>query len=40
MQRALSRSTLCVIPGAGHLSSLERPDAFSLALGDFLRSAL
>ena len=40
MQRALPRSTLCVIPGAGHLSSLERPDAFSLALEDFLRSAL
>jgi len=40
MQRALTRSTLCVIPGAGHLSSLEQPEAFSRALEDFLRSAL
>ena len=40
MQRALPRSTLCVIPGAGHLSSLEQPKAFGLALEDFLRSAL
>lgn len=40
MQRALSRSTLSVIPGAGHLSSLEQPAAFSLAIEDFLRSAL
>jgi pimeloyl-ACP methyl ester carboxylesterase len=40
MQRAMPRSRLCVIPGAGHLSSLEQPDAFSLALEDFLRSAL
>jgi pimeloyl-ACP methyl ester carboxylesterase len=40
MQRVLPRSTLCVIPGAGHLSSVEQPEAFSLALEDFLRSAL
>jgi pimeloyl-ACP methyl ester carboxylesterase len=40
MQRALPRSTLCVIPDAGHLSSLEQPEAFTLALEDFLRSAL
>lgn len=40
MQRALPRSTLCVIPGAGHLSSLEAPEAFSRAVEDFLRSAL
>ena len=40
MQRAIPRSTLCVIPGAGHLSSLEQPDAFSRALGDFLLARL
>ena len=36
MQRAIPRSTLCVIPGAGHLSSLEQPELFSRALSDFL----
>lgn len=36
MQRAIPRSTLSVIPGAGHLSSLEQPEVFSRALGDFL----
>jgi pimeloyl-ACP methyl ester carboxylesterase len=36
MQRAIGRSTLCVIPGAGHLSALEQPEAFSRALRDFL----
>jgi len=40
MQRAIRRSTLSVIPGAGHLSSLERPDIFSRGLGDFLRAVL
>jgi len=40
MQRAIPRSTLCVIPGAGHLSSLEQPDVFSRALADFLVSPL
>lgn len=40
MQRALPRSALAVIPGAGHLSSVEQPEAFSLAIEDFLRSAL
>ena len=36
MQAAIPQSTLCVIPDAGHLSSLEQPDAFSRALADFL----
>lgn len=36
MQRVIGRSTLCVIPGAGHLSALEQPEAFSRALADFL----
>jgi pimeloyl-ACP methyl ester carboxylesterase len=40
MQRALSRSRITVIGGAGHMSNLEQPDAFSRALEDFLRSAL
>jgi pimeloyl-ACP methyl ester carboxylesterase len=40
MQRAIPRSALVVIPGAGHLSSLERPDQFSRALGDFLLARL
>lgn len=40
MQRAIPRSTLCVIPGAAHLSSLEQPELFSRALGDFLLARL
>jgi pimeloyl-ACP methyl ester carboxylesterase len=40
MQNAIPRSTLTVIPGAGHLSNLERPDIFSRALGDFLAGHL
>lgn len=36
MQRAIPGSDLVVIPGAGHLSSLERPDAFNAALAPFL----
>ena len=39
MQQAITRSTLCVIPDAGHLSNLEQPDVFSRALGDFLLAA-
>ena len=40
MQRAIARSTLVVLPGAGHLANLEQPEAFSRALADFLASAL
>jgi pimeloyl-ACP methyl ester carboxylesterase len=40
MRRVIQRSTLSVIPGAGHLSNLEQPEAFSRALGDFLLSHL
>ena len=36
MQRAIAGSELAVIPSAGHLSSLERPDAFNDALAGFL----
>ena len=40
MQNAIPRSTLTVIPGAGHLSNLERPDIFSRGLSDFLAGHL
>jgi 3-oxoadipate enol-lactonase len=40
MQRAIARSALCVIPGAGHLSNLEQPAAFSRGLADFLLARL
>jgi pimeloyl-ACP methyl ester carboxylesterase len=40
MHRAIARSTLCVIPGAGHLSSLEQPAPFSRGLADFLLARL
>jgi pimeloyl-ACP methyl ester carboxylesterase len=36
MQREIPRSRLTIIPGAGHLSNVERPDEFSRALHDFL----
>ncbi|MCL4814658.1 MAG: alpha/beta fold hydrolase [Vicinamibacteraceae bacterium] len=36
MHAALPNATLAVIPGAGHLANLERPAAFSAALGGFL----
>ncbi len=40
MQGALPRSTLTVVHGAGHLANLERPDAFSRAIADFLLAHL
>ena len=40
MIRATERSQLVVLPGAGHLSNLEAPEAFSTALANFLRSSL
>jgi pimeloyl-ACP methyl ester carboxylesterase len=40
MQRTIPRAVLVVLPAAGHLSSLEVPDDFSEALGNFLRSNL
>ncbi len=36
MQRAISGARLQLLPGAGHLSNLEDPGAFSRALEDFL----
>ncbi len=38
MQAALPDSRLVVIPGAGHLSNLEQPEAFNRALFDFVRT--
>jgi 3-oxoadipate enol-lactonase len=38
MQQRIVRSRLVVLPGAGHLSNLQAPAAFSLALADFLAS--
>jgi 3-oxoadipate enol-lactonase len=40
MQRRLPRSRLVVLPGAGHLSNMETPDAFSAALADFASSSM
>lgn len=40
MQGAIPRSALTVIPGAGHMSNLERPEIFSRALADFLAGHL
>ena len=38
IEQHIERSRVVVLPGAGHLSNLESPDAFSLALSDFLAS--
>jgi pimeloyl-ACP methyl ester carboxylesterase len=40
MQNHIVRSRLVVLPEAGHLSSLEAPDGFTLAVSDFLTSNL
>jgi 3-oxoadipate enol-lactonase len=40
MQRAIPRSTLAVIAGAGHLSNIDQPDAFSKGVADFLVARL
>jgi pimeloyl-ACP methyl ester carboxylesterase len=40
MQNHIARSRLVVLPEAGHLSNLEAPDGFTLALSDFLASNL
>ena len=40
MHGAIAGSELAVIPEAGHLSNLERPDAFNAALATFLRHRL
>lgn len=40
MHRALHKAELVTIPGAGHLSNLEQPDAFNAALSHFLARAV
>jgi 3-oxoadipate enol-lactonase len=40
IQRAAGRSQLVVLTGAGHLSNLEAPEAFSTALANFLSSSM
>ena len=40
MQNHITRSRLVVLPEAGHLSNLEAPDGFTLAVSDFLASNL
>jgi len=40
MQNHIDRSRLVILPAAGHLSNLEAPDGFALALSDFLASNL
>lgn len=40
MQREIAGSRVEVIPGAGHLSNLEQPDAFNAVLEDFLDGTL
>ncbi len=37
-ERAIPDASLAVIPDCGHLSNLDRPDAFSTAVRDFCRS--
>jgi pimeloyl-ACP methyl ester carboxylesterase len=36
MQRAIGGAELVVVPAAGHLSSIEQPEAFNAALAQFL----
>ena len=36
MQRAIGGAELAVVPAAGHLSSIEQPEAFNAALAQFL----
>src|SRR6185436_13135958 len=38
MQNQIERSRLVILPEAGHLSNLEAPDGFALAMSDFLAS--
>jgi pimeloyl-ACP methyl ester carboxylesterase len=40
MQNHIARSRLVILPEAGHLSNLEAPDGFALAIADFLTSNL
>jgi pimeloyl-ACP methyl ester carboxylesterase len=35
--RGIPHAELVLIPGAGHMSNLERPDEFNAAVRDFCR---
>jgi pimeloyl-ACP methyl ester carboxylesterase len=37
-ERAIADATLVVIPGAGHVSNLEKPERFNAAVRGFCRS--
>jgi pimeloyl-ACP methyl ester carboxylesterase len=37
-ERAIPETTLVVIPGAGHVSNLERPERFDAAVREFCRA--
>ena len=39
LRAGIPSSRLVVLPGVGHVSPVEAPEAVSLALGDFLRAA-
>jgi 3-oxoadipate enol-lactonase len=39
LERELANATAVRVPGAGHLPSLERPDAFEAAVAPFLARA-
>jgi len=40
MQKHINRSNLEILPETDHLSNLEAPDGFALAMSDFLASNL
>ena len=40
MHRAIAGSDLAILPGAGHLASVEQPDAFNAAVAGFLTHRL
>jgi 3-oxoadipate enol-lactonase len=40
MHRAIHRAELSIVPGAGHLASLEQPERFNLAVAQFLAHRL
>jgi pimeloyl-ACP methyl ester carboxylesterase len=39
LHAAISRSTLVVLPGTGHLCNIEAPDTFNNAVRSFLRDS-
>ena len=39
MHQAVAGSQFVELPGAGHISNLDQPDAFTRAVSDFLKAA-